>query len=379
MSSKKILINAIASKMGGASTYLKNLVKELEKADSVNQYIIYIPSEQAGKIISEKIKIRLVNYGEGSYLRRIWWDQIGIRKIIKKEKIDILFSVANFATFFCPVKQLLLIRGYLYSMPYLKKIILPKFSFKKRIMFCLKQFLIYFSAKAADLVMFPSKSMSEDFEKLYKIPKRKIVINHYGTYLDKFAGYNQKKEIKNKKIYKLLYCTMYTECKNFSTLFLTLNLLKKQNINFQLITPAIFSKKTSTYKGDKELLDNLPIKNNIIFTGKIPYEKIDKLYKEADIFLWPTLTESFGHPLVEAMASGLPIIASDIPINREICKDAALYFDPLDYEDLADKIKLLIENFKLRRDLEEKSFQRSKFFDWRDHVKRLLQVLERTS
>jgi len=169
---------------------------------------------------------------------------------------------------------------------------------------------------------------------------------------------------------------MYTECKNFSTLFLTLNLLKKQNINFQLITPAVFSKKTSTYKVDKELLDSFPIKNNIIFTGKIPYEKIDKLYKEADIFLWPTLTESFGHPLVEAMASGLPIIASDIPINREICDRAALYFKTLSPEDLANKIKLVIKNSGLRKNLIKESRERSKLFRWESHVKKLLSVFQ---
>ncbi|MBZ9572238.1 glycosyltransferase family 4 protein [Patescibacteria group bacterium] len=384
-SNKKILINAVSSKMGGALTYLKNLIQELEKTDFNNQYIICLPSRTAKEVNPKRIKILPVLYSEGSYLKRVWWDQVAIRKIIKKEKIDILFSIANFATLFCPVKQLLLVRGYLLPMPYFKEIIFAKYSFKRKVIFYLKQFLVYLSARSSNLVMFPTASMVEDFKKLYKIPEKKIVINHYGTYLEKFKkGINiKKKDFQNKKVYKFLYSTMYTERKNFSTLFYALNLLKKHGLKFQLITPADFNdnlaRATSTYEEDKELLDNLQIKDNIIFTGKIPYEKIDSLYKKADIFLWPTLTESFGHPLIEAMASGLPIIASDIPVNREVCADSALYFEPLNPEDLVDKIKLVIANTKLREKLIEKSRERSKLFRWEAHVKRLLSIFQRLS
>ena len=106
----------------------------------------------------------------------------------------------------------------------------------------------------------------------------------------------------------------------------------------------------------------------------------EKLYQENDIFVFPSLVESFGHPLVEAMASGLPIIASDIPVHREICADAAVYFDPLDPDDLADKIVALSNNKNLFQDLREEGMKRVKmYFNWKDHVVRLVKIIEQVT
>ena len=69
--------------------------------------------------------------------------------------------------------------------------------------------------------------------------------------------------------------------------------------------------------------------------GSVPYSKVASYYAAADLFVFPSYLETFGHPLVEAMASELPIVAADIPVFREIAGDAALYADPYDVEDLS--------------------------------------------
>ena len=107
----------------------------------------------------------------------------------------------------------------------------------------------------------------------------------------------------------------------------------------------------------------------------VPYEKIESVYRDTDIFLFPSLVESFGHPLVEAMASGLPIIASDTTVNREICGDAAVYFDPQNASDFAQSIMLVREDVELRSKLRENGLLRVRtIFDWEQHVTRLIDV-----
>lgn len=374
--SKKILINAVSSKMGGALTYLINLINELENIDSKNQYLVCVVPEIANQIKSERIKIISVSKTNSS-LRRLWWDQKTMRKIIKKEKADILFSIANFGMLFCPVKQLLLIRNYVLPMPYLRKTVLSEYSFKKKILFILQQILMCFSAWSSDLVMFPSENMVKMFKKMCPISKSKLVFNHYGTYLNKF-----KKEIKKElsEPINLVYATMYGQRKNLVTVFNALKQLKDQGVKIRLSitidSKDSLEKTNSKFKKDMRLINELGIENMINFLGKVPYQKIQKVYHEADIFVWATLMESFGNPMIEAMASGLPIIASDIPINKELGKDSVLYFSPFDSNDLVDKIKMVINDKDFRIKLATKAEKRAEFFQWQDHVKRLISIFE---
>jgi glycosyltransferase involved in cell wall biosynthesis len=128
----------------------------------------------------------------------------------------------------------------------------------------------------------------------------------------------------------------------------------------------------NTREIDRSLASHPLVASSVKFTGSVLYDEIQKLYEEHDIFVFPSLAESFGHPLVEAMASGLPIIASDIPVCREICEDAAVYFSPLDPKDLADNIIMLKNNPELCTQLSQIGRKRAEtHFNLEDHVRRL--------
>ena len=72
--------------------------------------------------------------------------------------------------------------------------------------------------------------------------------------------------------------------------------------------------------------------------GAVPYSLLHQVYRECDIYVTPAYAESFAHPLVEGMASGSPIVASDLAVHREICQDAAIYFQRFSPAELADQI-----------------------------------------
>jgi glycosyltransferase involved in cell wall biosynthesis len=104
---------------------------------------------------------------------------------------------------------------------------------------------------------------------------------------------------------------------------------------------------------------------------------VPRLYRDSDLFVFPSIAESFGHPLVEAMASGLPILASDIPVCREICGEAAIYFDPFNAKSLAEAIVHLEKDITLRKRLGEAGRRRAESkFNWADHVDRLVHLIE---
>jgi len=184
---------------------------------------------------------------------------------------------------------------------------------------------------------------------------------------------------------QLLYVSEYGDYKNLTTLLKALPLVRRQSVdNFHVVTtadPGQFPDVEIVTREEDKLLATHPLVAPLVkFTGSVPYEEISKLYLESDFFVFPSVAESFGHPLVEAMASGLPIVASDIPICREICGDAALYFNPFDPQDLAEKILVLLNNSNLRKQLSQIGRRRAEAqFDWKDHVSRLKDIIEQVA
>lgn len=106
-------------------------------------------------------------------------------------------------------------------------------------------------------------------------------------------------------------------------------------------------------------------KNNLILiTGFISEKELDDLYKSTNLFVFPSLYEGFGLPPLEAMKRGLPVVASDATCVPEVLGDAALYFNPLDIDDMAEKIKKVLADNNLRELLIQKGFEQIKKYGW---------------
>jgi glycosyltransferase involved in cell wall biosynthesis len=101
------------------------------------------------------------------------------------------------------------------------------------------------------------------------------------------------------------------------------------------------------------------------------------LYQNAVCLLFPTFYEGFGLPALEAMAYGCPVITSDIPVMREVCGDAALYCDPHDPGDIADKVRMLAESSEMREQLRRRGLRRASQFSWERCARETFEVLHR--
>jgi glycosyltransferase involved in cell wall biosynthesis len=253
-----------------------------------------------------------------------------------------------------------------------------------KISFYLRRLLVIISIKSCDLILTASKSLLKDIKQTVKISDRNAVVNNFGVLLEKFNKNRQSSEnialLSDGRIIKLLYVSEYSDYKNLTTLLKALKLLNRdEKLKFLLtstLDPMQFSKVDVASRDiDKKLLSDAEIANCIYCTGSIKYENIENLYKENDIFIFPSLVESFGYPLVEAMASGLPIVASDTPINREICENAAVYFNAMDSKDLTQKILEVSQNKELRNFLINAGLKRVRLcFDFKMHIKRMLDI-----
>jgi glycosyltransferase involved in cell wall biosynthesis len=374
----RILLNAVAAKMGGGANYIRTLARELADQHQ-HEFLFLVPESQATAIrdIAPHIRVIASNVAEQPFLRRLWFDQVEVPRILRRERIDVLFSTANFATLFCPCRQLLLVRNSLYFSSLYRSKILPHKSWGIRAAEALRRWLSRHSAMASDVVLTPSQAMLDELRAAVDV--RAAVVNHYGV--DRQRFHPAHKTFAADGYVSLVFTSLYSEHKNLGTLFRALFELDGSDQKCRLITTADpeWEKIDNPIRdSDRKLAQELKRRELIDLPGVLAGSALDQLYARADIFVYPSVVESFGHPLLEAMAAGLPIVAADVPINRELCGDAAVYFAPFDHRECARAIQKVMSDSQLRDHLVQNGMRNLEKFAWSKHVSHLVQACCRT-
>jgi glycosyltransferase involved in cell wall biosynthesis len=117
--------------------------------------------------------------------------------------------------------------------------------------------------------------------------------------------------------------------------------------------------------------------NRFIFPGYVPHHQMPLMYNAATLFLYPSLRESFGLPILEAMACGVPVLTSTTSSMPEVAGDAALLVNPFNYKEISGGMEGLMQDDSLRACLKERGLQRAKQFTWRASAEKLLSIYER--
>lgn len=117
------------------------------------------------------------------------------------------------------------------------------------------------------------------------------------------------------------------------------------------------------------------IRNRIEFTGYVTDEMLEKLYNNAKVFIYPSLYEGFGIPPLEAQACGCPVVCSNATSLPEVCGNSVLYCDPYNINDISAKIKMVLDDEKLQRNLIAKGFENIKRFSWEASSKKIIEII----
>jgi len=382
----KVLVNAVSAKLGGAATYVRNLVRSLESlAEPEDRFVFVVPPERAGELAQDGERVRVLESraASGSYARRWWWDQVTLRRLVARERPDVLFSSANFAMLACPCPQALLVRIPIYfSREYIEHV-LPGKSAAFRAETALRRWLVCRSAGHADCVVTPSAAMLEDLQRFARIPDARARVIPYGVPRERLAAGEAREPaaLGPGRPLRVLWVSHYADHKDLATLLRAVALVRERGETplelWLTLEPARDAAQqgqhTQMPEEERKLLDALA--GSVRYLGVLRYEQIWQAYREADVFVFPSLCESFGHPLVEAMAGGLPVVASDIPVHREICGEAAQYFPARDAEALAGRLTAVAREGSLREEMARRGTVRVRNFLWEDHVERLLLLL----
>jgi glycosyltransferase involved in cell wall biosynthesis len=169
---------------------------------------------------------------------------------------------------------------------------------------------------------------------------------------------------------RLLFVSHYNYYRNFETLFRAIAVLRDRlrtkRIRLFLTCQLRSDANSGSYRAEKAaaLVEQLGIGDEVVELGAIPYSLLHQVYRACDLYV--------AHPLVEAMASGLPVVASDLPVHREICGSGALYFERFSPQDLCAQVLRTVASSDLRQELSHSGRIRSVAFSWAKHVDELL-------
>lgn len=393
----RILINALASTAGGGITYLRNVLPRLERRDKANHYFVLTPSEgmngqtyfESGRVIIEPVMTR------GGAIGRMLWEQTRLHNFIKSRQIDALVSLGNFALFGSRVPQILFNRNDLYFSPEFERDLISRKLYGALVGHRVKSLIARASIKRAEINVTPTAAFADRIRAHDGLSGASFEALHFGFDADTFTACEeplperQSARLKlNESRPRLLFVSHYNYYRNFETLIRALPIVKQRiaetsgkKVSLALTTDikrgAVYGGYDATAASD--LIDELGLREDIAMLGEVDYAKLRQVYRACDLFVYPSYADSFGHTLLEAMASGLPVVSSDCEVHREICGDAALYFDTFNEKDLAEKCVSMVLDCDLRAKSIERGLERSTMFSWDAHVIRLVELIERCS
>lgn len=303
----------------------------------------------------------------------ILWTQLALPfKLLAKFVPDIFFSLSHYSPILFPKKKFISIM----DVSYLKY---PEM-FKTLDRLQLK-LLGGASINSAYKIFTISNFSKKEIMKYYGIPEKRIFVTYPGYDNKRFtpnpsANQNNIYNKYNISSKYLLFVGTIQPRKNITSLVKAFEYLKEKQPNLNQLSLVLVGKKGWLYKDIISTIRNSKVKSFIHLLDYVDSEDLPELYRQAELFTSLSLYEGFGIPFVEAMACGCPVLAAATGSLPEIVGPAGLYCNPYEYKDIADKIKHLINDQKLRQNLIEKGFSQIKLFSWKECARKTLTTLK---
>jgi len=365
-----ILSWMIDKKRTGVNNYLYNLIKNMinnGKADEIS-LIHYERSDdpiysQVNDIIIPEKPLKLTS-------------AIGIPQAVKNADIDILHIPVHWYNQITPfvlnreIKKVLTLHD-------LTPILFPEMHTRETNLTWKSS--LKFIKNRTNVMICDSISTKNDCIKLLNIPEKRLRViplsadEQYKPLKNKKQIHDELKQEYNIDTPFILFVGTLEKRKNVPTLLKSFYKLKKCKIEHKLV---IVGGKGWKYTKIFDLIEELNLKDDVIFTDYVTDEYLVKLYNAADLFVYPSLYEGFGLPPLEAMACGCPVITSNTSSLPEVVGDAGIMIDPNDIDSLTESMHKILTDNELRKEMSRKSLERAGMFSWKKTAKETWDVYE---
>jgi len=335
------------------------LVKAIQQLDKSNEYVLFAREDQYAEGLAPTANFQFQTLRSVTYAD---WEQVILPRAIKRMNLDLLHCTSNTGPVSSPVPMILTLHDIIY---------LENLNFKgssyQNFGNLYRRIVVPRLVDKSALVITVSEFEKRLIRERFQVPEEKVKVVYNGVQ-ERFHVKHSAEELQAFRNKYRLPSEFILFLGNLAPKKNTLNVIKaymhyckKQKSVLPIVMLDYNREQVASVLRQQNFLECL---NNFHFPGYISPLEMPKVYQNASLFLYPSLRESFGMPILESMASGTPVITSNTSSMPEVAGNAALYVDPFSYYDISRGISTLLNNTTLRHQLIESGYQRAIKFNW---------------
>jgi len=361
--SVRILVNGLHSKSGGGVTYLTNMLPLLA-ADREAEVHVCLHADQRALLSGpiDRVTVHFLDFRTG-FWRLLVREQLEVPRLARRIGADVVFSPANYGPLSAP-NPVILLRNAL-GVAFVETRVV-KFAY----------WVLLYLATASSLLTCRRAIAVSAYAKrsagggpLRWLGGRVAVVPHGVS-----AEFTPPGPDEAREGFLLAVSDIYVQ-KNLMRLLRAVAQLRETRPDIKLKIAG--RPQDRAYDAAlRQYVRREGLEENVEFLGHVAPGDLAGLYRRCAVFVFPSTVETFGNPLLEAMASGAPIASSDRAAMPEIAGGGAVYFDPTDADSIATALARLLDDAALRRDVAEKATRRAAGFSWEKTARATLAVLK---
>jgi glycosyltransferase involved in cell wall biosynthesis len=347
----------------GIGTYIRNLLRQLGRIDRETEFVVLCRPEDREPLASLGENFRPVVETARNYSIR---EQVKIPLALRREGVTLFHAPHYVLPPLVRCRSVVTIHDCIHLM-------FPQY-LPNRFALAYARTSIALAARRANRVLTVSESSKRDILRFVNTQPEKIDVI-YNAYDERFAIEPEEEDmVRVRERYQLhdefvLYAGNVKPHKNLERLIQAFDLVRKQGLDHLKL--VLIGDDISKYTALRRAVHQYNLHKYVRFLGYMPEETLAVMYRLAGVFVFPSLYEGFGLPPLEAMASGTPVVTSNVSSLPEVAADAAVLVDPYDPRAIADGIYRVLTDERLRRDLVHKGIARAGMFSWEQSVRRV--------
>jgi glycosyltransferase involved in cell wall biosynthesis len=350
----------------GIGTYIRNLLRHLARLDRRTEFVVLCRPADLETVNSLGENFRAVRETVANYSIA---EQIKIPLALKREGVTLFHAPHYVLPLLVPCRSVVTIHDCIHLM-------FPQY-LPNRFALEYARLSISIASRRAARVLTVSESSKRDILRFVDTEPDKIDVI-YNAYDERFGVEPREVDVvRVRERYQLhdefvLYAGNVKPHKNLGRLIEAFDMVRRRNL--QHLKLVLIGDEISKYAALRRAVHKHQLHQYVRFLGYLPEETLAVMYRLAGVFVFPSLYEGFGLPPLEAMASGTPVVTSNVSSLPEVAGDAAVLVDPYDPAAIADGIERVLTDERLRHDLRRRGLVRARQFSWEDSVRRVHEI-----